>query len=304
MCRLYALPATLLVSWVLCQAVVSAAAEVKEEKQAQPAATPAAVIPWNTDYAKAVGQSQRQNKMLLIYFFDGADELCRRFEAETLGDAAISARLKQDFVCLRLPPDAKVHTEQGEVKLLGHESFAEMLGRPGVAMIDFAHADANLHGYVVSAFPLTQTLFYAPQEMAVILDLPAGTLTQRTLIYAVRVHPEHPASTSGQFHPQLAVEAQSHSQNQACMRLQGHHGWETRFHRINAILPAGMTAREVCAESWPGQRLLEAAIECVRCWRCSSGHWSAVRAGHCVYAYDMKCGCNGVWYATGIFASQ
>ena len=148
-----------------------------------------------------------------------------------------------------------------------------MLGRPGIAMIDFAHADPNLHGYVTSTFPLTSTLAYTPQQMLVILDLPAGTLTQRTLIYAVRVHPEHPASTSGQLDQHLVAEAQSHSENQARMLLQGHHNWETRFHRINAILPAGLCAREVCAESWPGQGLVEGAIECVRSWRCSSGHW-------------------------------
>ena len=39
--------------------------------------------------------------------------------------------------------------------------------------------------------------------MKVLFDLPAGTLTQRTLIYAVRISPKHPASTRGQFHPTL-----------------------------------------------------------------------------------------------------
>jgi hypothetical protein len=57
----------------------------------------------------------------------------------------------------------------------------------------------------------------------------------------------------------------------------------------------------VCAESWPGENLVEAAIECVRCWRLSSGHWEAVRTQHTVYGYDMKRGSNDVWYATGIF---
>ena len=112
--------------------------------------------------------------------------------------------------------------------------------------------------------------------MAVILDLPPGTLTQRTLIYAVRIHPDKPASTSGQSDADLLEEAQSHSQYQADIRLQGHHFWESRFHRIIARLPGGLTAREVCAESWPGDNLVEAAIECVRCWRLSDGHWSAV----------------------------
>ena len=126
-----------------------------------------------------------------------------------------------------------------------------MLGRPGVAIVDFAHADPKLHGNVVSVFPLTATLSYTPEQMGVILDLPPGTLTQRTLIYAVRVHPEHPASTAGQLDSHLVQEAESHSENQARMRLQGHHFWETRFHRINAILPAGLIAREVCARVGP-----------------------------------------------------
>ena len=47
-----------------------------------------------------------------------------------------------------------------------------MLGRPGIAITDFAHTDPNLHGYVTSTFPLTPTLAYTPQQMMVILDLP------------------------------------------------------------------------------------------------------------------------------------
>jgi len=99
-------------------------------------------------------------------------------------------------------------------------------------------------------------------------------------------------------------EAQSHSQYQADIRRQGHHYWESRFHRIVARLPGGLGAREVCAESWPGENLVEAAIECVRCWRLSDGHWSAVRAPNRCFGYDMKRGSNGVWYATGIFGTR
>jgi hypothetical protein len=259
------------------------------------------VVHWQTDYAHAWRDAQRQGKMLLLFFFDPAAEVCRRFQTETLGAAAVSARLEKDYVCARLPLDARADAAKDAPALLQHAAFAEMLGCPGVAVVDFAHAEPELHGYVVSTFPLTATLSYTPEQMGVILDLPPGTLTQRTLIYAVRVHPEHPASTSGALDPHLASEAQSHAECQARMRLQGHHFWETRFRRINALLPAGLMAREVCAESWPRQHLVEAAIECVRCWRCSSGHWEAVRGAHRVYGYDMKLGDNGIWYATGIF---
>jgi hypothetical protein len=293
-CPARSLPIAILSLWIVSQQWLYAAPPGPEHR----------AIAWQTDYGKAMGDADAQKKMLLIFFFDPSDEAARRFETEVLGDADVCARLKKNFLCVRLPLDAHIDSEHKEVTLLKHAAFSEMLGRPGVAIVDLAHADAALHGNVVSEFPLTSSLSYTPQQMRVILDLPPGTLTQRTMIYAVRIHPEHPASTDGQLEPHLVQEVQSHSENQARMRLQGHHWWETRFHRINAILSPGLTAKEVCAESWPGQRLVDAAIECVRCWRCSDGHWSAVRAAQCCYAYDMKCGDNGVWYATGIFGCR
>jgi hypothetical protein len=240
-------------------------------------------------------------KLLFLFFGDSGDEEeCCRLQKETLADPAVRQRL-QDYVCLRLPLDATVQVEGAEVRLLEYEAFREMLGRPGIAILDFARRDPKYHGHLISAFPLTEKLRYTPQQVATILDLPSGTLTQRTLIYAVRTHQERPASTAGEFDPYLAEEAESHAQYQAEIRLQGHHRWETRFHRINAHLPQGLCASEVCAESWPGENLVEAAIECVRCWRLSAGHWSAVGSPHRRYGYDMKRGRNGVWYATGIF---
>jgi hypothetical protein len=261
---------------------------------------PVPAVRWLRNYAEATSAAEHQNKMLFIYFCDaGADSPCQRFKTETLDDPQVRRKLR-DYVCLRLPLDAKISVQGKPVVLLEHEAFREMLGKPGVAIVDYRPADAKLRGAVISEFPITETLWYSPEQMAVILTLPSGTLTQRTLIYAVRIHPDHPASTDGELNPTLLEEAQNHSQYQANIRLQGHHFWDSRFRRILSLLPGGAAPREVCAESWGGQHLVEAAIECVRCWRTSSGHWSAVVARSRFFGYDMKCGANGVWYATGI----
>ena len=186
--------------------------------------------------------------MLLIYFYDVSDDgVCNRFKAETLDDPAIRRKL-HDYVCVQLPLGAKIRVQGKEVVLLKDEAFHEMLGKPGIAIIDFRTADAKLRGSVVSVFPITDSLWYAPEQMAVILQLPPGTLTQRTLIFAVRTHPEKPASTDGQPLPALLEEAQSHSQYQADIELQGHHFWATRFPRIVARLPGGLSARGVRRE--------------------------------------------------------
>jgi len=260
-------------------------------------------IAWHNDYDEATRDADAQGRMLLLYFHDQANRLCQRFDQETLADPAVRARLA-DYVCARLPIEAAIVRDGKAQVLLKHPSFAEMQGKPGIAIVDYVHRDTNLHGSIVSEFPLTKKLWYGPKEMGVILDLPPGTLTQRTLIYAVRIHPEGPASTTGQFDPRLAEEAQKHADYQARLRRQGHQHWKKRFRQIMRLLPRGLIPKEVCAESWPGENLVEAAIECVHSWRRSSGHWSAVRAKHDLYGYDMKRGPNRIWYATGIFGSR
>jgi hypothetical protein len=268
------------------------------------AAEPKPAIAWEADYGKATERATKEHKMLLVVFHDAANPLSQRLETETLNDTQVSEKAK-GYVCARLPLDYKLVSggkDKREEVLLEHASLAEMLKRPGIVVIDHAHAESPGYGCVVSTFPLLDSIFYGPGEMLTILDLPPGTLTQRTLIYAVRTHPERPASANGLPNCHLMEEATGHAEYQAQICVQGHHRWESRFQRIVGRILCG--AREVCAESWPGQGLLEGAIECVRCWRCSPGHWGAVRAETCAYGYDMKQGRNGVWYATGIFGCR
>jgi hypothetical protein len=256
---------------------------------------------WQSSYAQAMAAAEQEKKMLLVYFCDTrGNDPCNRFKRETLDHPEVQAKLR-DYVCVQVTLSATICVDGQEVVLLKHAAFQEMLGRPGIAIVDFRSANPKLHGAVVSVFPITERLWYTPERIAIILDLPPGTLTQRTLIYAVRIHPEKPASTNGQPLGDLLAEAESHAQYQATIRTQGHQQWGSRFQRIIGRLPGGGTAREVCAESWPGENLVEAAIECVRCWRFSTGHWSAVHASNRYFGYDMKRGNNGVWYATGIF---
>ncbi len=255
----------------------------------------------HTDYQQAMEEASESRKMLFIYFHDSGMTAARRaFETQTLPTLEIQEKLNR-YVYLELPVNAEVQMDGQPVTLLKHAAFAEMLGRSGIAIVDLAHERADYYGHVVSTFPFTPGKYYRSEALSIILDLPPGTLTQRTMIYAVRIHPEAPRSTQGQFHMVLADEAKSHADYQASIQVQGHHSWESRFHRINAKLPNNALAQEVVAESWPNENLVEACVDCVDSWRHSPGHWSAVRSRHPLFGYDIKRGRNGIWYATGIF---
>ena len=261
------------------------------------------VIHWHTQYDKAVKQAKDEQKMLLIVFYATGRDRCRDcFLCQSIPQTlAERPQRAERYVWLMLPLGATVKIDGKPTRLLSHPSFAHMHQQQGVAILDYENPDAPHYGYVVSQFPFLRGRYYTSFALGTILDLPPGTLTQRTMIYAVRTHRERPRSTEGDFSPVLAQEAERHSMHQAQLRVQGHHSWETRFHQINARLGQGMRATEVVAESWPGETLVEAAEECVHSWRQSSGHWSAVVRPHRAWAYDMKRGHNGIWYGTGIF---
>jgi hypothetical protein len=259
-------------------------------------------VHWMSDYAAARELADREDRMLLIYFSDASLAMCKRFETETLENPKIREKL-QECVYVQVPLIAKILMDGKEITLIEHASFREMLGKPGIAFIDYKHNESAYHGQVVSIFPFTGQIEYTPEKMAVILDLPRGTLTQRTMIFAVRSHPEKPAGTDGgEPNAYLLEEASLQAEYQARSHASGHQYWETRFQRIVGRL-RGAAPREICAESWPGQNLVDAAVECVHSWRTSSGHWSALRTRNRYFAFDMKRGNNGVWYATGIVSA-
>ncbi len=277
-------------------------ATTDESPAIEPTDTPE--LAWHTDYREAFRQAKAEGKLLLIYFQEGPENPARKtFENRTLSDAKVR-QLLSSYVLAKLPMDATVTVDGQEVTLLKHPAFSEMLGRQGIAIIDMAHENMEYYGYVVSTFPFNPGYYYQAYALAVILELPPGTLTQRTMIYAVRIHPEAPESTKGQFNPILADEAKQASVYQASITLQGHHSWDARFQRINAELNNGMMAQEVVAESWPNEDLVVACEDCVHSWRQSPGHWGAVRARQPIFGYDIKRGRNGIWYATGIFGRR
>ena len=262
-------------------------------------------IDWHVDYATAMRAARSERKMLLIWFQPARPTAAsRQFETSALGNAEVQSKLEQ-YVALKIPAETQVTVDGRPTSILKHSSFEELHGQPGIAILDFVHRDAPYYGHVVTALPFSSGKFYRfqPKHLAVALALPPGTITQRTMVFAVRIHPEAPASTHGQLDPALVDGARSHSQHQAKIRRQGHHNWGSRFPRLSALLPLGLRAQEVVAESWPHETMVDAAVDCVESWRQSSGHWSAVRARQPRFGYDMHRGSNGIWYATGLFGN-
>jgi hypothetical protein len=267
-----------------------------------PALVLAAVAPVHSDYSVALRQAQREKKDLVIYF--RPDD---RFD-HVLQDKEVKSHLSR-YVFLQVPPTYK---HQGR-RLLDELALNEMMGQPGLVVVSTHDKDLPTYMEVISAHPFVGSQYgwvpeFGADQVQIVLDLPRrATLTQRSMIYAVRVHPERPRSVFGRVHWSLLAHAERHSARQASLRYQHHAdiiAASARFQQESGI-PLGV-ASEVVAESWGrvvgGENVLEAAFSCVDAWRHSSGHWSAVSRPCQYFAYDIARGSNGTWYATGIFS--
>lgn len=246
------------------------------------------------DYGAATESAKAAAAMLLVSLEP----------ATTSPDDPAGSRLERPDVQSRFASSGtpwvfcRLRMDAGGSALAGDPSLVEMRRGPGVFVVD--HTGGPYAGRVVSILPRTPGKYYSfsPSHIDQLAALPRASLTQRSLILAVRIHPEHPQSTNGTCDPSLCGEAEAHSEHQARIRRQGHHGWDTRSQRIAAGRGG---ASEVCAESWPGQDLLDSCVDCVASWRQSGGHWNAVKSPQSAYGYDLRRGPNGIWYATGIF---
>ncbi|MDR2346860.1 MAG: hypothetical protein LBE18_12425 [Planctomycetaceae bacterium] len=277
---------------------------------------------WFDDFEEAKSVAQASNKNLLIYFsatgsnytpiveagsrqvrnrgqLGSLSQICNEFERNVFETEEVINMMNQ-FVVLKIPVDKKIINDNGgEVLLIETPMFKEMVGHPGLAIIDFEDYDKPFYGELIGVLPFIN--FAAPTQfhIATFLTIPSCKLTQRTLTYAVKIHPDRPQSADGNIDPTLLIEATGHAEYQAKNRILGHQNFSARSSRVRAVLGEGIS--EVCAQSGLYSGHFEAAIACVRGWRGSPAHWRCVRAKQKYYAYDMVKSSNGVWYATGLF---
>ncbi|MBA4104373.1 MAG: hypothetical protein C0485_01345 [Pirellula sp.] len=259
-------------------------------------------LEWRTDYNKAYQAAKRSKRMLLINLTSSSTNNVQSSVDQYMATNANVQKKLQNVERLRLPIEAEITVEGKLQRLVSFAAFSQLQGGAGFVLLDLKNEGTAYYGHAVNVLPYSSGKYYHWQNnsLSVVLDLPPGTLTQRTMIWAVRTHPEAPQSTYGTHHPTLANGAASHSNYQASIGQQGHQNFGSRFNQLSGA--TGGAVSEVVAESWPNQNMIDSCIDCVRSWRGSSGHWRGVSGRHRAFGYDIRRGGNGIWYGTGIFA--
>ena len=149
--------------------------------------------------------------MLLVNFVPrGKNDAQRSLEKYLQEEIAVRALLK-DYVLVRVPRDERVSgLKSGLLRknrglLIDDPAFKHLGHNAGLAIVDYQHTSETFYGDVVTALPFKNGKYYRWENshLAVALGLPAGTITQRTMVWAVRTHPEAAAEHGRQTEPAL-----------------------------------------------------------------------------------------------------
>src|SRR5262249_595689 len=133
-------------------------------------------------------------------------------------------RRLRNYILLRVPPS---YEYKGK-RLLAYDAFEDMAGASGFAVASLHDDKLASHNKLISAHPFVSSRYswapdYGVREVKTILDLPReATITQRSMIYAISVHPERPRSIEGRGHWAFLGHAERHSARQASMHNQHH----------------------------------------------------------------------------------
>lgn len=295
-----------LVTWTGCLAWCALATVALPADDGKPAPITRKIgeLAWHTDYSTAYRQARDEHKQLLLFFRDEKDLLTAgQLEQNVLAKPELKETLDK-LVRVMLPttavgPVAKdAKPEDKPLPLLEHTAFAHMQNQPGLAILDLIDEKDHLYGKLVSAHPFSSNTLNSDGSVRVMLELPRGTITQRTLTYVLRTHPEQPASVWGKGDLILCEQCRIASQLMANYGSVGHHDWGNRSAFVGSQF--GTSPMEV-ASIGGGSNLFEVANSAVSVWRSSGVHWGMMITPNRFFGYDMVQAPNGTWYANGIF---
>ena len=153
----------------------------------------------------------------------------------------------------------RIKIDGKQARLIDAPAFTCLQKQPGIAVVDLQ----NKAHFRETVSVLPQAVRGRRTTSGPCSTCPPGSLTQRTLTWAFRVHQERPACTNGTADPTMMDHADRHSLNQAKSNSMYHSG----------TFPGSF---EIVAQSWMSNaNIADVAVDLVNLWRSSAPHWGA-----------------------------
>ena len=244
-----------------------------EEKPSDPAVTPTpkksvGEREWHQDYLAAYQQAIQDKRMLVMLFRDSANP--DSSESRTSGFGAEELQpLLDNYVRVSLPISAIAPSSDPNTpstRLIEHRSFRHLRGQASIAIVDLTDAQGPNYGRVVSALPLPADGRYSPEVLGNLLQLPTGSVGQRSIVLAVRTGLSGENFTSGEPSSQLQQLANRNARLMAQADQVGSYEQAQRVTSIRESFGDGVNIGELLFATEGTASVQEAAIQAVTKW--------------------------------------
>ncbi len=227
-----------------------------------------AALVWHQDYLAGYQQAMQAKRPLLMQFRDISEPDVSESRIAGFGDPELQPLL-ENFVRVSMPVGATVPGQtpgQAPSRLLDHRSFRHLNGKAGVVIIDLTEPNAPNFARVVSALPLPPDGRFSPEILGKLLQLPAGSIGQRSLLLAIRTATSAPDFTVGEQQPLLDQLANRNARLMAQAEIVGSYDQGARVAAITDAFGTGAKIGELLYATDGSTTVQEAAISAVRKW--------------------------------------
>lgn len=267
------------------------------EGEPQPPTTVGALT-WHQDYQTAYQQAIQQRQRLLVVFRDTIDPDSINSPSTGLAGPELTPLLT-DFVRLAMPANTTIPGQEGGTLLLEHRAFRHLNVQPGIVIVDLTDPESAWYGRVVSALPQPPGGRYTAELVQPFLDLPPGTVTHRSLLFAMRN-----ANPQSQFAAIVGLDTLNRLADRNCrfMAQYGQTGAFDAAHRQSVIeteFGPDAQVRELTFATDDNRTIQDAAILAVESWIADRDNFRMLNGAVDAYGLEMfQTPDSGRWFVT------
>ena len=256
---------------------------------------------WHEDYLAAYQEATDQRKPLLMVFTDPAEPDSSASMTSSFADTQTGALL-DGFVRVTMPINTAAPSQTpGDFPtlLLEHRSFRHLGVRAGIAIVDLSDPDSGNYARVVSALAAPEGGRYSRDALRSLLELPTGTISQRTLLLTLRSSLPDSVFSRGTFSAELNSLANRNSRFMAHYEQVGAYEASERTTAVVQRFGADAKLRELFFASEPGATLQDASEQAVQSWLKSEQDFTGLSNNGTGFGIELfQSPSSGRWFAT------
>lgn len=268
---------------------------------------PSEELAWHRDYLTAYVEAAQQKRYLLMLFHEDNLQVEAPFSSAMF--APSMRPMLEQFSRVELPLDVTVprNADSGEAEkqsdvpelLLQHRSFRHLGVRPGLAIVDLTDPESANYARVVSVIPVPKAGAFSDREVMIALDLPTGSISQRTLLFMIRSTVPDSSLSMREFSPQLVELAHRSCRYMAHAGQLGSFDEDFRQNRIRETFGPQAELKQLLYATESEVTIHVAALQAVESWIESSETFDVLNGPAQAMGMDMfQASESGRWYVT------